>query len=96
MIFGASHGGAIGDSLWKELPVGFAIDMDTLNAFLTRRAPGRGRLLPRGAGDAPLFLSGVKGGVTCGGAVQRSWQRRPSAIIDALPTLRLRLLVYRP
>ena len=40
-IFGASHGEAIG-VVMEGLPVGFAIDMDALNAFLTRRAPGRG------------------------------------------------------
>ena len=39
-IFGASHGEAIG-VVMEGLPVGFAIDMDALNAFLTRRAPGR-------------------------------------------------------
>lgn len=38
-IFGASHGEAIG-VVMEGLPVGFAIDMDALNAFLTRRAPG--------------------------------------------------------
>lgn len=47
-IFGASHGEAIG-VVMEGLPVGFAIDMDALNAFLTRRAPGRGAFAPRGA-----------------------------------------------
>lgn len=69
MIFGASHGEAIG-VVMEGLPVGFAIDMDALNAFLTRRAPGRGAFATaRRESDAPLFLSGVKNGVTCGGAV---------------------------
>ena len=68
-IFGASHGEAIG-VVMEGLPVGFAIDMDALNAFLTRRAPGRGAFATaRRESDAPLFLSGVKNGVTCGGAV---------------------------
>ena len=68
-IFGASHGEAIG-VIMEGLPVGFAIDMDALNAFLTRRAPGRGAFATaRRESDAPLFLSGVKNGVTCGGAV---------------------------
>ena len=64
-IFGASHGEAIG-VVMEGLPVGFAIDMDALNAFLTRRAPGRGAFATaRRESDAPLFLSGVKNGVTC-------------------------------
>ena len=42
-IFGASHGEAIG-VVMEGLPVGFAIDMDALTAFLTRRAPGRVRV----------------------------------------------------
>ena len=68
-IFGASHGEAIG-VVMEGLPVGFAIDMDALTAFLTRRAPGRGAFATaRRESDAPLFLSGVKNGVTCGGAV---------------------------
>ena len=68
-IFGASHGEAIG-VVMEGLPVGFAIDMDALNAFLARRAPGRGAFATaRRESDAPLFLSGVKNGVTCGGAV---------------------------
>lgn len=68
-IFGASHGEAIG-VVMEGLPVGFAIDMDALGAFLTRRAPGRGAFATaRRESDAPLFLSGVKNGVTCGGAV---------------------------
>ena len=68
-VFGASHGEAVG-VVMEGLPVGFAIDMDALNAFLTRRAPGRGAYATaRRESDAPLFLSGVKNGVTCGGAV---------------------------
>ena len=68
-IFGASHGEAIG-VVMEGLPVGFAIDMDALNAFLARRAPGRGAFATaRRETDVPLFLSGVKNGVTCGGAV---------------------------
>ena len=47
-IFGASHGEAIG-VVMEGLPVGFAIDMDALNAFLTRRAPGGGGVRDTGA-----------------------------------------------
>ena len=68
-IFGASHGEAVG-VVMEGLPVGFAIDMDALSAFLARRAPGRGAFATaRRETDAPHFLSGVKNGVTCGGAV---------------------------
>ena len=68
-IFGASHGEAVG-VVMEGLPVGFAIDMDALSAFLARRAPGRGAFATaRRETDVPHFLSGVKNGVTCGGAV---------------------------
>ena len=68
-VFGASHGEAVG-VVMEGLPVGFAIDMDALSAFLARRAPGRGAFATaRRETDAPHFLSGVKNGVTCGGAV---------------------------
>lgn len=68
-IFGASHGEAIG-VVMEGLPVGFAIDTDALAAFLARRAPGQGTFATaRRETDAPEFLSGVKNGVTSGGAV---------------------------
>ena len=68
-IFGASHGEAIG-VVMEGLPVGFAIDMDALNAFPhAARAGTRAFATARRESDAPLFLSGVKNGVTCGGAV---------------------------
>ena len=68
-IFGASHGEAVG-VVMEGLPVGFAIDREELETFLARRAPGRGAFATaRKETDAPIFLSGVKNGVTCGGAV---------------------------
>ena len=43
---------------------------EELETFLARRAPGRGAFATaRKETDAPIFLSGVKNGVTCGGAV---------------------------
>ena len=45
-IFGASHGEAIG-VVMEGLPVGFAIDMDALNAFLTRLPPRGARAMRR-------------------------------------------------
>lgn len=68
-IFGQSHGPAIGVTM-EGLPSGFAIDMDALEAFLARRAPGQNDLsTPRKEADKPVFLSGLKGNVTCGAPV---------------------------
>ena len=65
-IFGQSHSPAIGMSL-SGLPAGFAIDMDELSAFLRRRAPGQNAWsTPRKEADAPEFLPGLVGNVTCG------------------------------
>lgn len=65
-IFGQSHSPAIGMSL-SGLPAGFAIDMDELSAFLRRARPRAERLsTPRKEADAPEFLSGLVGNVTCG------------------------------
>ena len=65
-IFGQSHSPAIGVTI-SGLPAGFAIDMDELTAFLRRRAPGQNAWsTPRKEADAPEFLSGLVGNVTCG------------------------------
>ncbi len=65
-IFGQSHSPAIGMTL-EGLPAGLEIDMDALNAFLARRAPGRNAWsTPRKEADAPEFLSGLFQGRTCG------------------------------
>lgn len=65
-IFGQSHGEAIG-VLIEGLPAGFFVDMQALNAFLQRRAPGRNAYsTARKEGDAPIFLSGLVDGRTCG------------------------------
>ena len=40
-VFGQSHGRAIGVVV-DGLPAGEAIDLEELQAFLNRRAPGRG------------------------------------------------------
>ena len=65
-IFGQSHAPAIGMTL-EGLPAGEAIDMEALQAFLERRAPGRNDWsTPRREADAPEFLSGLVGNVTCG------------------------------
>jgi len=65
-VFGQSHGSAIGVTC-DGLPAGEPIDMEALQRFLDRRAPGRGALSTRRCeADRPVFLSGVENGVTCG------------------------------
>lgn len=65
-VFGQSHGKAIGVNI-DGLPAGEAIDLDELNAFLDRRKPGKSPLsTTRKEADAPIFLSGLENGVTCG------------------------------
>ena len=65
-VFGQSHAPAIGMTL-EGLPAGEAIDMEALQAFLERRAPGRNDWsTPRREADAPEFLSGLVGNFTCG------------------------------
>ncbi|MBP3486525.1 MAG: chorismate synthase [Oscillospiraceae bacterium] len=65
-VFGQSHGKAIGVNI-DGLPAGEAIDLEALNAFLSRRKPGKSPLsTARKEADTPVFLSGVENGVTCG------------------------------
>ena len=65
-IFGQSHAPAIGMTL-DGVPAGQAIDLDELQRFLDRRAPGRAEYAtPRKEADRPEFLSGLVGNVTCG------------------------------
>ena len=65
-VFGQSHAPAIGVTI-EGIPAGFAIDMEQLQAFLNRRAPGNSPLsTTRKEADVPKFLSGLVGNVTCG------------------------------
>ena len=65
-IFGQSHAPAIGVTM-EGLPAGIQIDMEKLKAFLRRRAPGQDAYsTSRKEADEPVFLSGLKNGVTCG------------------------------
>ena len=65
-VFGQSHSPAIGVVV-DGLPAGEAIDLEELQAFLNRRAPGRGPwATTRKEEDRPEILSGLAGGYTCG------------------------------
>ena len=65
-IFGQSHSPAIGMTL-EGIPAGFSIDMEKLERFLARRAPGRNAWsTPRKEADHPEFVSGLLNNVTCG------------------------------
>lgn len=65
-IFGQSHSKAVGVTL-EGLPAGFPVDMEKLQEFLDRRAPGRGEFSTRRREeDRPEFLSGLVNGMTCG------------------------------
>ena len=65
-IFGQSHAEAIGMTL-DGLPAGMNVDMDLLQRFLNRRAPGRSEWsTARREEDIPEFLCGLKDGLTCG------------------------------
>lgn len=68
-IFGQSHSDAIGIS-FDGLPCGFKIDMQKLQIFLDRRAPGRNALTSkRSENDKPEFVSGLFDGKTCGAPI---------------------------
>ena len=68
-IFGQSHGAAIGMTL-DGIPAGLPVNLDTLQAFLNRRAPGQNDWsTPRKEADMPEFLSGLIDGFTCGAPI---------------------------
>ena len=68
-IFGQSHGKAIGVTL-DGIPAGLPIDLDKLQDFLNRRAPGQNDWsTPRKEEDRPDFLAGIVDGYTCGAPI---------------------------
>ena len=79
-IFGQSHSAAVGMTL-DGLPAGIPVDLDALQTFLNRRAPGRNDWsTPRKEEDRPEFLCGLKDGFTCGApltAIIRNTNIRP-------------------
>ncbi len=66
-IFGQSHSPAIGCVI-DGLPAGFKLDVDALQQFMDRRAPGRNAWsTPRKEADAPRIVSGLNERTeTCG------------------------------
>ena len=81
-IFGESHAPEIGVEI-EGVPKGTVIDLDALQAFLDRRAPGNGQgglSTPRKEPDKVEFEKGVVGGVATGEtirAVIRNTNTRP-------------------
>lgn len=68
-IFGQSHGPAIGMNL-DGVPAGLPVDLEELQSFLNRRAPGQNDFsTPRREEDRPEFLSGIVDGFTCGAPI---------------------------
>lgn len=65
-IFGQSHSAAIGVTV-DGLPAGEKVDLEELQAFLSRRAPGRdATATPRKEADQPKILCGLVENITCG------------------------------
>jgi len=88
-IFGQSHSEAVGVVV-DGLPAGHRIDVEELQAFLKRRAPGINEYsTKRYEPDVPEILSGLVGGVTCGAplcAVIKDTDARPEdydSILDS-------------
>ena len=68
-IFGQSHGPAIGMTL-DGIPAGLPVDLNKLQEFLNRRAPGQNNWsTPRREEDQPEFLGGLLDGFTCGAPI---------------------------
>ena len=68
-IFGESHGPAIGMTL-DGIPAGLPVDLEKLQSFLNRRAPGQNEWsTPRKEEDRPEFLGGLLDGYTCGAPI---------------------------
>ena len=68
-IFGQSHGPAIGMTL-DGIPAGLPVDLEKLQQFLNRRAPGQNTWsTTRKEADHPEFLGGILDGYTCGAPI---------------------------
>lgn len=68
-IFGQSHGPSIGMVL-DGIPAGLPINIEELQRFLNRRAPGQSNYsTSRKESDRPEFLGGILDGYTCGAPI---------------------------
>lgn len=86
-LFGQSHAEAIG-AVIEGLPPGETIDLDEVNRFMARRAPGKSPLsTPRKETDIPRVLSGLVGGKTCGSPVSAIIENRDARSSDYRQTL---------
>lgn len=66
-VFGSSHGSCVGVTV-DGIPAGFCPDLDALQRFLDRRAPGRSpHASSRREADVPQFTAGLTDGVCTGG-----------------------------
>lgn len=69
-IYGTSHGPSIGMTL-EGIPAGLPVDLQKLQQFLNRRAPGQNPWsTQRKEADVPVFESGIANGVTTGEAIR--------------------------
>ena len=65
-VFGQSHSNGIGVVI-DGLPAGKKIDLEKVQAFMERRAPGRNQYsTTRREPDMPEIISGLVNGITCG------------------------------
>ncbi len=84
-VFGQSHGQAVGAVL-DGLPAGEAIDMQALQAFLNRRAPGNQPWATRRKEpDLAKILSGVLEGKSCGAPITMAIENTDQKSADYAP-----------
>ena len=84
-IFGQSHGAAIGMVL-DGIPAGLPVDLEKLQTFLNRRAPGQNDWsTPRREEDRPEFLGGVLDGFTCGAPIAAMIRNKNTQSADYNP-----------
>ena len=81
-IFGQSHGPAIGMTL-DGIPAGLPVDLEVLQEFLNRRAPGQNDFsTSRKEEDRPQFLSGILDGFTCGAPIAATIRNKSARSAD--------------
>ena len=81
-VFGQSHAEAVGMTL-EGLPAGVPVDLEALQIFLNRRAPGRNDWsTSRREEDCPEFLCGLKDGKTCGAPLTAIIRNRNTHSVD--------------